>query len=66
MASLEWKSDGHIALNRQNNHPHHSHGDRYLINGVGEVGDHSIVPFLLVRVMVINNDIFNKEEKDRE
>ena len=64
MASLEWKSDGHISLNRQDNHPQHSHGDGDLVDGVGEVGHYSVIPFILVRVMVINNDIVKQEEKD--
>ena len=62
MASLEWKCDSNVPLYSKDHHPQHSHGDGDLLDGVGQVGDHSVVPVILVLLMVVDNDVVKKEK----
>ena len=63
---LQRKSNSKISLHCKDHHPHHRHGDGDVLDGVGQVGDHSVVPVIFLMVMVIDDDIVKQEEKNEE
>ena len=62
----EWLSDSQEPLHRYDHHPHHGHGDGDVLDWVGQVGNHSVVPIFIAHGNVTDNDIVKEEHEEQE